>query len=81
MVVQFTVEQYGALSIDPDKYSPAARPADSLCMSGSDIGDAAARYPLFAFKSKDWDAAKPTCLVTGGQLRYLPMLSLRASRC
>jgi len=43
---KFTVEQYGALSIDPDK------------------------YPLFAFKSKDWDAAKPTCLVTGGVHGY-----------
>jgi hypothetical protein len=42
----FTVEQYGALSIDPE------------------------RYPLFVFKSKAWDNAKPTCLVTGGVHGY-----------
>ncbi|KAJ1485742.1 hypothetical protein T484DRAFT_1745943 [Baffinella frigidus] len=29
-----------------------------------------ARYPLFVFKSREWDAAKPTCLVTGGVHGY-----------
>jgi len=43
---KFTVEQYGALSIDPE------------------------RYPLFVFKSLNWDNSKPTCLVTGGVHGY-----------
>ena len=30
----------------------------------------AARYPLFALKSKNWDAAKPYVLVTGGVHGY-----------
>jgi hypothetical protein len=42
----FKVEQYGALSVDKQ------------------------RYPLFVFKSRNWDAAKPTCLVTGGVHGY-----------
>ena len=38
----FDVQQYGALSQDPQ------------------------RYPLFAAKSRDWQADKPCVLVTGG---------------
>jgi len=28
------------------------------------------RYPLYVFKSQQWDATKPTCLVTGGVHGY-----------
>lgn len=42
----FTVQQYGALSIDEQ------------------------RYPLFAFKSKNWSKDKSTVLVTGGVHGY-----------
>jgi hypothetical protein len=42
----FTVEQYGALPIDPE------------------------RYPLYAVRSRDWDPAKPSALVTGGVHGY-----------
>ncbi|KHA62393.1 peptidase [Vibrio variabilis] len=43
---RFNVEQYGALSYDPE------------------------RYPLLCIKSKQWDAAKPTVLITGGVHGY-----------
>jgi hypothetical protein len=43
---QFSVEQYGALSVSAD------------------------RYPLFALKSRNWDSAKPTVLITGGVHGY-----------
>ena len=42
----FDVEQYGALSMDTE------------------------RYPLFCISTKDWDAAKPSVLVTGGVHGY-----------
>jgi len=42
----FTVEQYGSLSVDPE------------------------RYPLYVFKTLNWDASKPVCLVTGGVHGY-----------
>lgn len=43
---RFNVEQYGALSYDPE------------------------RYPLLCIKSKQWDAAKPAVLITGGVHGY-----------
>lgn len=43
---RFNVEQYGALSYDPE------------------------RYPLLCIKSKQWDAAKPAALITGGVHGY-----------
>eukprot|EP00606_Chrysophyceae_sp_TOSAG23-5_P000559 GSChrysophyteH2.ASY1.ANO1.1226.1 assembled CDS len=42
----FDVEQYGALSMDTE------------------------RYPLFCISTKNWDAAKPSVLVTGGVHGY-----------
>ena len=43
---QFDVSQYGALSVDKDK------------------------YPLFSFKTKNWDEKKPNVFVTGGVHGY-----------
>ncbi len=43
---RFDVEQYGALSYDPE------------------------RYPLFAVRTRQWDAGRPMALVTGGVHGY-----------